>query len=79
MNEFEWHLLEDKPPLESVRVANDIELRRGDRVRLRPRAGGDVMDLALARQDRRSRVHRTGLRGRGSPERCLGRRPRLRH
>ena len=47
MNELEWQLLEDKAPLEFVRVSNEIELRKGDRVRLRPRAGGDVMDLAL--------------------------------
>jgi hydrogenase maturation protease len=47
MNELEWQLLEDKAPLESVRVSDQMELRKGDRVRLRPRAGGDVMDLAL--------------------------------
>ncbi|MDR3700285.1 MAG: hypothetical protein P4L56_11650 [Candidatus Sulfopaludibacter sp.] len=47
MNEWEWQLLEDKTPLESLRVCG-VELRAGDRVRLRPRAGGDVLDLALA-------------------------------
>ena len=47
MNEWEWNLLEDKPPLESVH-AGDVEMRVGDRVRLRPRAGGDIMDSALA-------------------------------
>jgi len=47
MNEWEWHLLEDRIPLDSV-VAEGMELRAGDRVRLRPRAGGDVLDLALA-------------------------------
>jgi hydrogenase maturation protease len=49
MNEWEWNLLEDKPPLSSVTVGG-IDLRAGARVRLRPRAGGDVMDLALAGQ-----------------------------
>jgi hypothetical protein len=47
VNEWEWHLLEDKTPLESVEVAG-VEVRPGDTVRLRPRAGGDVLDLALA-------------------------------
>jgi hydrogenase maturation protease len=47
MNEWEWQLLEDKTPIESVEIQG-VQLRRGDRVRLRPRAGGDVFDLALA-------------------------------
>ena len=47
MNEFEWQLLEDKAEAESVSVAG-VEMKKGDRVRLRPRAGGDVFDLALA-------------------------------
>ena len=46
MNEWEWQLLEDKTPLESVLVSG-AELRQGDRVRLRPRRGGDILDLAL--------------------------------
>jgi hydrogenase maturation protease len=47
MNEWEWQLLEDKTAVESAEIQG-IQLRRGDRVRLRPRAGGDVFDLALA-------------------------------
>src|SRR5262245_38617228 len=47
MNELDWHLLEDKLPLDSVSVGG-IELRPGDSVRLRPRGGGDIFDLALA-------------------------------
>lgn len=47
MNEWEWQLLEEKTPLESVRVL-DVDIRQGDRVRLRPRSGGDILDLALA-------------------------------
>jgi hydrogenase maturation protease len=47
MNEWEWHLLEDKPSIESVAIAG-TEVRTGDRVRLRPRKGGDVFDIALA-------------------------------
>jgi hypothetical protein len=47
MNEWEWQLLEDKPALDQC-VAGGVELRLGDRVRLRPRKGGDVMDIALA-------------------------------
>jgi hypothetical protein len=47
MNDWEWHLLEDKIPLGSL-VVSGVELRTGDRVLLRPRAGGDVLDLALS-------------------------------
>jgi hypothetical protein len=47
MNEWEWQLLEDKSSLEQVEVGG-VELRAGDRVRLLPRPGGDIMDLALA-------------------------------
>ena len=49
MNEWEWNLLEDKPSIASVAVGG-IDVRIGARVRLQPRAGGDVMDLALAGQ-----------------------------
>jgi hydrogenase maturation protease len=47
MNDWEWNLLEDKPAVVSVTVGG-IDLKAGDAVRLRPRSGGDVMDLALA-------------------------------
>lgn len=47
MKEWEWSLLEDKTPIERVSVLG-IDLKPGDRVRLRPRAGGDIFDLALA-------------------------------
>ena len=47
MNELDWHLLEDKPSLESVEVGG-AELKRGARIVLRPRKGGDIMDVALA-------------------------------
>jgi len=46
MNEWEWQLLEDKTPVESLDIKG-VQVRRGDRVKLRPRAGGDVFDLAL--------------------------------
>src|SRR5580658_7129289 len=46
MNEWEWQLLEDKTPLASLPVGG-VEVRPGDLVRLHPRAGGDVLDLAL--------------------------------
>ena len=46
MNEWEWQLLEDKTALDSVEIQG-FRLRRGDRVRLNPREGGDVLDLAL--------------------------------
>jgi hypothetical protein len=47
MNEWEWQLLEDKTQLEHV-IVSGVELKQGDRVRLKPRAGGDVFDLVLA-------------------------------
>lgn len=47
MNEWEWQLLEEKTRVETVNVSG-LEVRAGDRVRLRPRAGGDIFDLALA-------------------------------
>jgi hypothetical protein len=46
VNEWEWQLLEDKTQVESIEIQG-VHVRRGDRVRLRPRAGGDVFDLAL--------------------------------
>ncbi len=65
MNELEWHLLEDKTALDFVDVRG-VALKTGDRVILRPRAGGDIFDLALAgktatihsiEQDYESRIH----------------------
>jgi hypothetical protein len=49
MEEWQFHALEDHAPLEAVDVAG-ISLRPGDQVRLRPAAGGDIFDLALAGQ-----------------------------
>jgi hydrogenase maturation protease len=46
LNEWEWQLLEDKTTLDSVEIQGS-RLGRGDRVRLKPREGGDVFDLAL--------------------------------
>jgi len=46
MNEWEWHLLEAKKPVDDLRISG-IGVRPGSRVKLRPRAGGDVMDIAL--------------------------------
>jgi hydrogenase maturation protease len=49
VNEWEWQLLEDKTPVGKLPIAG-AEVKVGDRVRLRPRKGGDVMDIALAGQ-----------------------------
>ena len=49
MNEWEWQLLEEKTPLDHLDISG-VEVRTGSRVRLRPRKGGDVMDIALAGQ-----------------------------
>jgi hydrogenase maturation protease len=67
MNEWEWQLLEEHSTVESVPIG-DTEVKKGDRVRLRPRQGGDIFDLALAgqiaiveaiEQDYEGRVHLT--------------------
>jgi hypothetical protein len=47
MNEWEWQLLEEKTPLDQVQILG-VDLKPGDQVRLRPRARGDILDLALA-------------------------------
>jgi len=47
MNEWEWQLLEERVPAESV-SSGGVALRKGDRVILRPKKGGDIFDLALA-------------------------------
>ncbi|MGA9529059.1 MAG: hydrogenase maturation protease [Terriglobales bacterium] len=49
MNEWEWQLLEDKTVVDRLSI-NGVELKLGDHVRLRPRKGGDVFDIALAGQ-----------------------------
>lgn len=49
MNEWEWQLLEERNTTDRVTVGG-VELKTGERVRLRPRAGGDIIDLALAGQ-----------------------------
>jgi len=49
VNEWEWQVLGDKSPVESLEVSG-IALKIGHRVRLRPRQGGDVLDIALAGQ-----------------------------
>jgi hydrogenase maturation protease len=46
MNEWEWQLLEEKNPVESIEIQG-VQIRCGDRVRLNPAAGGDIFDLAL--------------------------------
>jgi hypothetical protein len=47
MDEMDWQLLEDRPPLEFVEIAG-VTVKTGDKVTLRPRSGGDIFDLALA-------------------------------
>jgi hydrogenase maturation protease len=49
MNEWEWQLLEDKAPIEKLEISG-VQVKAGDRVRLHPRKGGDVLDIALAGQ-----------------------------
>lgn len=49
MNEWEWQLLEEKTAVDHLNIAG-TDVRTGSRVRLRPRPGGDVMDIALAGQ-----------------------------
>jgi hydrogenase maturation protease len=49
MNEWEWQLLEDKTTVDHV-VISGVEVKPGDRVRLLPRKGGDILDIALQGQ-----------------------------
>jgi hydrogenase maturation protease len=49
MREWEWQLLEEKAALDHIDIAG-VAVRKGDRVRLCPRDGGDIMDLALKGQ-----------------------------
>lgn len=49
MNEWEWQLLEAKHPAGELQIAS-VAVKPGHRVRLHPRQGGDIFDLALAGQ-----------------------------
>jgi hydrogenase maturation protease len=49
LNEWEWNLLEDKAALDHVEIGG-MTVRAGDRVRLKPKEGGDILDLALRGQ-----------------------------
>jgi hydrogenase maturation protease len=49
MNEWEWQLLEDKTLVDHV-VISGVEVKTGDRVRLFPHKGGDILDIALREQ-----------------------------
>jgi len=49
MNEWEFQLLEDKSVIDHLWIAG-VEVRTGDRVRLLPRKGGDILDIALQGQ-----------------------------
>lgn len=60
-----WHPEAERRTLECVHIGR-CELRHGDRVRLKPRGGADIFDLALAgmtatiesiEQDYENRVH----------------------
>ena len=65
MDELDFQLLEDKTQLDSICVFG-IDVKLGDKVRLWPKAGGDIFDLALKgkiaiieaiEQDYENRVH----------------------
>jgi Ni,Fe-hydrogenase maturation factor len=47
MNDWEWQALEERSSVDRLEV-DGIAFVRGGRVRLRPRPGGDVLDIALA-------------------------------
>ena len=49
MNEWEWNLLEDKQSTGHVETGG-VAIRPGDRVRLHPQKGGDILDIALRGQ-----------------------------
>lgn len=75
----DWDPFETKPSIVSVRIRG-VELRRGDRVRLRPRGMTDIIDLALSgqpaviesiEQDYEDRIHLAVVLD-GDPGRDLG-------
>jgi hydrogenase maturation protease len=49
MNEWEWNLLEDKAAVDHLEI-DGVVVKTGDRVRLRPKEGGDILDIALRGQ-----------------------------
>jgi hydrogenase maturation protease len=49
MNEWEWQLLEDKAPIDHLDISG-VKVRVGNRVRLFPHKGGDILDIALRGQ-----------------------------
>jgi hydrogenase maturation protease len=49
MNEWEWQVLEDMSVVDSIQIGGE-EVTIGDRVRLLPRKGGDILDIALKGQ-----------------------------
>ena len=50
MNEWEWNLLEDKSSTVNHVEIDGVTVKAGDRVRLRPKEGGDILDIALRDQ-----------------------------
>ncbi|MGA8740002.1 MAG: hydrogenase maturation protease [Terracidiphilus sp.] len=50
MNEWEWNLLEDKAATVGCVEIDGVAVKTGDRVRLRPKEGGDILDIALRGQ-----------------------------
>jgi len=49
MNEWEWNLLEDKATADHLEI-NGTSVKVGSRVRLHPKEGGDILDIALRGQ-----------------------------
>jgi hydrogenase maturation protease len=49
MNEWEFNLLEDKDAVDQLEISA-ISMKVGGRVRLHPKDGGDILDIALRRQ-----------------------------
>ncbi len=49
MNEWEWQLLEDQTLVDHLLISG-VEVRTGDRVRLFPHKGSDILDIALREQ-----------------------------
>ena len=49
MNEWEWNLLEDKAAVDQLEIIG-TSVKVGSRVRLHPKEGGDILDIALRGQ-----------------------------
>ena len=69
MNEWEFNLLEDKTQVANLQIGS-VDVKCGDRVRLRPGKSADIFDLALAGHT--AAVEAIGQYSEGKVHLCVG-------